>query len=200
MKAKAIHAAFQGSAIIEQVYSLKTRALLVGRGVIGKLAGSRVGVLVFDPFLNSGDAEKLGAKKVETLDELFSAAFVISNHLANNEKTRGMLQYRHFSLMHDYGVFINTGRGAQVDEDGLVKALKEKPTRTALLDVTWPEPARQDHPFFGMDNILISPHIAGTISNEHIWLGEYIAREFLALIAHEPLRSEVTEDMLLTMA
>ena len=172
----------------------------IGRGVIERLKNGRVKVNVFDPFLSDANAKEMGAKKVETLDELFSSSFVISNHLANNEQTRGMLQYRHFALMHDYGVFINTGRGAQVDEDGLVRALKEKPTRTALLDVTWPEPVEQGHAFYGMDNVLISPHIAGTINNECIWMGEYIVEEFHRYSTGKPMRSEVTEEMLFTMA
>jgi phosphoglycerate dehydrogenase-like enzyme len=172
----------------------------IGKGVIAKLKAGRVQVNVFDPFLSAEEAGRLGVNKLETLEELFSASFVVSNHLANNDKTKGMIQYRHFALMHDYGVFINTGRGAQIEEEGLVRALKEKPTRTALLDVSWPEPVQKGHPFFTMNNVLISPHIAGTINNERIWLGEYIAEEFGAFLANKPLRSEVTEDMLLTMA
>ena len=173
---------------------------MIGRGVIEKLRQGRLKINVFDPFLNGADLQKMGANKVETLDELFSGSFVISNHLADNEQTRGILQYRHFAQMHDYGVFINTGRGAQVDEEGLVRALREKPTRTALLDVTWPEPVPPGHAFYSMDNVLLSPHIAGTINNECIWMGEYIAEEYQRLVNGEPLRSEVTENILLTMA
>jgi phosphoglycerate dehydrogenase-like enzyme len=172
----------------------------IGSGVICKLREGRVKVNVFDPFLSAENAVKLGAEKADTLEELFSSSFVISNHLANNEQTKGMLQYRHFTLMHDYGTFINTGRGAQLDENGLARALKEKPHRTALLDVTWPEPIQPDHPFCGMDNVLLSPHIGGPTGNELIWMGEYITKEFLSFISNGPLRSEVTEEMLATMA
>jgi len=172
----------------------------IGKGVIQKLKNFRIGVNVFDPFLSASDAEKLGVNKKETLDELFSSSFVITNHLANNAQTKGMLQYRHFSQMNDYGIFINTGRGAQVDEAGLVRALKEKPGRTALLDVTEPEPVQKNSPFIGMENVIISPHLAGALNNEVVWLGEYITEEYLHYAAGEPLRSEVTENMLETMA
>ena len=172
----------------------------IGRGVIEKLKPGRLKINVFDPFLKQEDAVRLGVNKVETLDELFETSFVISNHLANNEKTRGMIQYRHFAKMHDYGVFINTARGAQVDEEGLVRAFREKPTRTALLDVTWPEPVQPGHEFFNMDNVFISPHQAGAKNNECLWLGEFITDEYLRFIRGEPTRSEVTGDMLATMA
>ena len=172
----------------------------IGKGVIARLRAGRVKINVFDPFLSPQDSLKLGVNKLETLEELFSSSFVVSNHLANNEQTKGMIRYRHFTLLHDYGVFINTGRGAQVDEEGLVRALKEKPTKTALLDVSWPEPVQPGHAFFEMDNVYLSPHIAGTINNECIWQGEYIVEEYNSFKNGEPLRGEVTEEMLLTMA
>ncbi|MDR0730974.1 MAG: hypothetical protein LBF63_04840, partial [Treponema sp.] len=134
----------------------------IGRGVIAKLKEHHLDISVFDPFLDAGGAAALGVKKCETLEELFSSCFVISNHLANNKQTEKMLHYRHFSLMDDHGVFINTGRGQQIIEEDLVRAFTEKPGRTALLDVTWPEPVEKGHPFFSMKNIILSPHIAGS--------------------------------------
>jgi phosphoglycerate dehydrogenase-like enzyme len=133
----------------------------IGGGVIERLKTSRLTVNVFDPFMDDRRAEKLKVRKCGTLEELFSSSFAITNHLADNEETKGILKYRHFSLMHDYGVFINTGRGAQVEEDGLVRALKEKPGRTALLDVTFPEPVEKGHPFYTMDNVFFEPAYRG---------------------------------------
>jgi phosphoglycerate dehydrogenase-like enzyme len=102
--------------------------------------------------------------------------------------------------MNDYGVFINTGRGAQVVEDDLIRALTEKPTRTALLDVTCPEPVPEGHPFYAMDNVFLSPHIAGSNGKELARMGEYMAEEFERYITGSPLRYEITMDMLATMA
>jgi phosphoglycerate dehydrogenase-like enzyme len=172
----------------------------IGRGLILKLRDLRIGINVFDPYLNAAGAEQLGVTKTETLEELFAASFVISNHLADNGQTRGMIQYRHFSLMHENGVFINTARGAQVVEEDLVRALTEKPGRIALLDVTWPEPPPENHPFYRMDNVYMSPHIAGSEGNETARMGEYMSEEFQRFAAGEPLRWEVTEAMLAAMA
>jgi phosphoglycerate dehydrogenase-like enzyme len=139
-------------------------------------------------------------KKCETLEELFSSCFVISNHLANNKQTEGILQYKHFSLMDDRGVFINTGRGRQVVEEDLVRAFTEKPERTALLDVSWPEPVELGHPFYTMKNIILSPHIAGSGGRELARMGDYMADEFARFLEGRPLRYEVTASMLATMA
>jgi phosphoglycerate dehydrogenase-like enzyme len=172
----------------------------IGRGVIAKLTEHRLDVSVFDPFLDAGGAAALGVKKCETLEELFSSCFVISNHLANNKQTEKMLQYKHFNLMDDHGVFINTGRGQQVIEEDLVRAFTEKPDRTALLDVTWPEPVEKGHPFFTMKNIILTPHIAGSSGREVARMGEYMADEFERFFDGRPLKYEVTASMLATMA
>jgi phosphoglycerate dehydrogenase-like enzyme len=172
----------------------------IGRGVIAKLKEYRLGLSVFDPFLDAKSAAALGVGKCETLEELFSSCFVISNHLANNKQTEKILQYKHFSLMDDHGVFINTGRGQQVIEEDLVRAFTEKPDRTALLDVTWPEPVEKGHPFFAMKNIILSPHIAGSAGREVARMGDYMADEFERFLEGRPLRYEVTASMLATMA
>ena len=75
-----------------------------------------------------------------SLEEIFQECQTISKHIANNPQTVGMLDYHLFSQMRPDAAFINTGRGAQVVETDLVRALKEEPGRFALLDVTWPEP------------------------------------------------------------
>jgi phosphoglycerate dehydrogenase-like enzyme len=172
----------------------------IGRGVIAGLKEHRLDVSVFDPFLDAGSAAALGVKKRETLEDLFSSCFVISNHLANNTRTEKMLQYKHFSLMDDHGVFINTGRGQQIIEEDLVRAFTEKPDRTALLDVTWPEPVKKGHPFFFMKNIILSPHIAGSGGREAARMGDYMASEFERFLEGRPLKYEVTAPMLATMA
>lgn len=111
-----------------------------------------------------------------------------------------MLQYRHFCRMGTTATFINTGRGAQVVEEDLVRALREQPGRTALLDVTWPEPPAEDSPLWRLPNVFLTPHIAGSINQEIARMGVYMAEEYENLATGRPCRYEVTEDMLRTMA
>ena len=79
-------------------------------------------ILVFDSFLSDEKAEELGVEKV-SLETIFSESDVITNHLADNAQTKGMLNIKHFSLMKKGSAFINTGRGAQVVESDLIEAL-----------------------------------------------------------------------------
>lgn len=177
---------------------------LVGAGMIGKLVIQmlkqyNVKVIVFDPFLSDEKADELGVEKCE-LGELFARAFVVSNHLANNEQTKGMLHYDHFCRMRENAVLINTGRGAQVVEDDLVRVLRERPDLTALLDVTYPEPPADDHPFYTLPNCLLTPHIAGSAGDEVARMGEYMLDEYRAFLNGESCKYEVSMKMLETMA
>ena len=177
---------------------------IIGAGMIGKLVINmlkqyNLKVIVFDPFLPDEKAAELCAEKCE-LTELFERAFVVSNHLANNAQTQGMLNYGHFSRMRENAVFVNTGRGAQVVEDDLIRVLRERRDLTALLDVTYPEPPEDGHPFYTLPNCLLTPHIAGSAGDEVARMGEYMLGECRAYLSGEPRRYEVTEKMLETMA
>lgn len=178
---------------------------IIGAGVIGKMVIERlktldkVEVLVFDPFLPDEKAAEMGVKKTD-LDEIFAECDVISNHLANNAQTVGMLNRRHFDAMKKHAVFINTGRGAQVVEDDLIAALYDVPTRAAVLDVTFPEPPDEESPLYTMENVFLTPHIAGSLGNEVHRMAETMYEEFCAFDAGQPTRYSVTLAMLETMA
>ncbi len=177
---------------------------IIGVGMIGSMVAQRLKdyrlkVCAFDPFLSDEKAEALGIEKC-TLHELFAKCRVISNHMANNEQTKGMLDYSCFSEMMPYSTFINTGRGAQVVEDDLVRVLSERPDVTAVLDVTYPEPPAEGHPFYSLPNCFLTPHIAGSLMNETHRMAEYMLEEFDRYSKGEPCLYEVTEKMLETMA
>lgn len=172
---------------------------MIGKLVIEKLKEYKLNVKVFDPFLPDEIAFKLGVEKV-SLDEMFSTCTVVSNHLANNEQTKNMLNYNLFSAMQPYATFINTGRGAQVVEADLIKLLEERPDIAAVLDVTFPEPPVLDSKLYTLSNCILTPHIAGSAGNEVHRMAEYMLEEFENLISGKPCRYEVTEKMLETMA
>ncbi len=177
---------------------------LIGAGMIGKmvierLRAHRLEVKVFDPFYPEELARADGVRKC-SLEEVFETCQTISNHLANNPQTVGMLNYALFSRMAPNATFLNTGRGAQVVEADLVRALREEPGRTAVLDVTSPEPPEAGHPFYTLPNVFLTPHIAGSSGSECHRMAEYMLDEFRLFAAGAPTRYEVTAEMLRTMA
>ena len=185
--------------------NFKTKVGLLGAGMIGKgvirnLAHTDLDIYVFDPFLPDVVALSLGVTK-KPLEWIFENCRVVSNHLANNEQTRGMITKALFDKMGRGAVFINTGRGAQVVEADMIAALKEDPTKTAILDVTDPvEPPEELSELYKLDNVYMTPHVAGSTGYECFRLGEYMFGEFSAYASGEPTKYEVTAKMLETMA
>lgn len=171
----------------------------VARAVIRLLKHYHLKLKVYDPYLSDQEAEALGVTRC-SLTELFATCQVVSNHVANNASTQGMLRREHFASMRPYAVFINTGRGAQVVEEDLTAVLRERPDLTAVLDVTWPEPPVEGHAFYSLPNCVLTPHIAGSSGDEVHRMAQYMAEEFRRYTAGEPCRYEVTAKMLETMA
>ncbi len=177
---------------------------IIGAGMIGKivielLKPFNIRVKVFDPFLPDEKAEEMGVTKT-TLEDIFASCQTISNHLANNPQTQNILNYDLFKLMKPTATFINTGRGQQVVEEDLIKALKEEPSRTAVLDVTWPEPPVEGSEITCLPNIYLTTHTAGSSGFETWRMAEYMYDESLLVLEGKPTRYEVTLKMLETMA
>lgn len=172
---------------------------VIGREVMARLKAYHYEVLAYDPYVSDEVLSSLGAKRA-SLEEIFSTCQIISNHVANLPATVGMIDGKLLHSMLPNAAFINTGRGAQVVESELIAALKACPDRTALLDVTWPEPPEEGSEFYTLPNVFLTPHIAGSQNNEWARMALYMVEEFERTEDHLPVRYEVTEKMLETMA
>ena len=182
-----------------------TRVGILGAGMIGSkvielLAPYHLEILVFDPFLTDERAAAMRVKKA-SLEEIFESCHVISNHIANKPETVGLISRALLSRMGEAAVFINTGRGAQVDMQALIEEMREHPARTALLDVTDPEePPQASSELYTLDNVFLTPHIAGSIGYETHRLADFMYEEYRAVVSGEPQKYAVTLSMLETMA
>jgi len=140
--------------------------LIVGLGGIGTEAawrGAALGMRVIGTRNSSRDGpefvEYVGL--ADELLELAGQADVIVNALPLTETTRGLLDAEFFDATKQGALFVNVGRGATVDTDALVMALRDGQIAGAGLDVTEPEPLPADHPLWQFDNVIITPHVAG---------------------------------------
>jgi len=172
---------------------------MIGGKVIELLKPFHLDVWVYDPFLDAARAAALGVEK-HSLEEIFTHCQTVSNHLANLPATAGILNREHFDRMPPNATFINTGRGAQVVEADLIAALQAAPGRTAVLDVTDPEPPAPGSALRALENVVLTSHIAGSLGREIERLGCYMADEFERYAAGLPLRYQVSLKMLETMA
>jgi phosphoglycerate dehydrogenase-like enzyme len=141
---------------------------IAGLGRIGKAVAVRgvafgMRVLAHDPIADTAFAEAHGITLVP-LDRLFSESDYLSLHSPLTPQSRHMINRRSLALMKPTAFLINTGRGGLVCEEDLVEALRAGKLAGAGLDVFELEPPRPDNPLLALDNVLVTPHTAGTDS------------------------------------
>ena len=139
---------------------------VVGTGGIGKQMvrlGDALGMTVI-AWNRSGVPDELPCSATD-LDDLLARADVISLHLALTDETQGFIDHRRIGLIRPGAILINTARGALVDEDALVEALRSNRLGHAGLDVFADEPLALNHPLTGLANVTLTAH-AGFMTRE----------------------------------
>jgi D-3-phosphoglycerate dehydrogenase len=137
---------------------------IVGLGAIGQEMASMgrafgMRVLAWSLTRDPARAERVGATWVE-LDELLASSDVVSLHLRASDQTSGMIGRRELGMMKPSAILVNTARGALVDEAALVEALSSGGIAAAGLDAFVQEPLPADSPLLGLDNVVLTPHMA----------------------------------------
>ena len=120
-------------------------------------------LIAYDPFIEETIMSPYGVIPA-TLDEVLTQSDFLSMHAPGTPEARGMLTEAHFARMKKTAIFINTGRGATVDEPALIKALQEGWIAHAALDVLEQEPPGHNNPLLSMGNVTLSPHNASASS------------------------------------
>ena len=186
---------------VTDFYDIKVGVIsggFVGKHMVKLLQNFHVDVLLYDPFLSKEEIEKLGAEKVE-LDELLKECDVISIHAPGIPATENMLNADNLPLIKEGAILINTARGSIINQDALIKELKTGRFK-ACLDVTYPEPPAKDNPLRNMDNVILTPHIAGTATNGLKRVALHVCDEIERLTKGEKMKTEVDLDNLSKLA
>lgn len=137
---------------------------VVGLGKIGKLvakkaAGLGMDVQIYDPFLNDETIKKYGTRC--QLEEIFTISDFITIHVPPVPENRGLISSELFNKMKSTAFFINVARGEIIDEKALTEVLKQKKIAGAALDVYILEPLENESELRNLDNVILTPHIAG---------------------------------------
>ena len=134
----------------------------IGRQVAKRVQGFDAKVQYFDLYpLDERIAAELNVTYV-SLEELFSTSDIISCHTPLTNDTKHIVNSNTLSLMKPTAILINTSRGPVVDEEALISALQSGVIAAAGLDVFEKEPVSPDNPLLKMDNVVATPHMAGT--------------------------------------
>jgi len=172
---------------------------MIGRIVCAMLRAFDVKVLVYDPFATEVDAEKLNVE-LTSLEDLFARSDVVSLHTPWLKETEGMITGKLLSSMKRGASFINTSRGAVVNEFEMIEVLALRPDMQAVLDVTWPEPPAADSPLYTLPNVALTPHIAGSQDLECRRMGRYIVQELRQFLNNGMLSWEISQEKSASMA
>jgi phosphoglycerate dehydrogenase-like enzyme len=177
---------------------------LVSLGMVGRLVRERLRtfdlrVVAYDPYVKSEEAHLLDVDLV-SLEDLFESSEVVSLHAPLLPETEGMILGSHLASMKQNAILINTSRGGVVREDEMVEVLKERPDLWAVLDVTHPEPPEPGSRLYDPPNVVLTPHIAGSLGSECRRMGRLVVDELRRYVAGEPLQHEITRERAALMA
>jgi D-3-phosphoglycerate dehydrogenase len=138
-------------------------------------------VLACDPKLSSVEMASIGVKKVDLKTGLHNSDFV-SIHVPLSQETSHLIGEKELSLMKKTAVLLNLSRGPVIDQNALVRALKENWIGGAGLDVFDPEPPLPDDPLLELPNVILTPHFAGDTYEAKQRCSEIIANEVLCVL------------------
>jgi phosphoglycerate dehydrogenase-like enzyme len=165
----------------------------IARALCRMLAVCDLRTIAYDPFLTIAEAQSLGVERVG-LDDLFKTSDVVSLHTPLFPETRGMITREHLAAMKKNATFINTARAEVVRQDELIEVAKARPDLQFVLDVTAPEPLEPHSPLLSLQNVLLTPHIAGSVGHECSRMGRFMVEELRRYVLSQPLEWAVTPE------
>jgi D-3-phosphoglycerate dehydrogenase len=131
----------------------------IARKMAHRCAGFDMKIIAYDPRFQIPPAD-LQQVRLTSLKDLLRSSDFVSVHAMLNRENRGLIGEKELALMKPTAFIINTARGALIREEQLLKALREKKIAGAAIDVFESEPLVSTHPFYKLDNTLITPHFA----------------------------------------
>lgn len=157
---------------------------IIGLGNIGTRVAEicktafRMTVLAYDPYLSKEKMATRHAEKVE-LKYILQHADYVTMHCPRTPETFGMIGYDELSLMKPTAFFINTSRGGTYSERDLARALTERKIAGAGIDVFLEEPPPPSHPLMAFDNVILTPHNAGSTREAHKNVAVYASDQWI---------------------
>ncbi len=172
---------------------------IVGLGRIGKhlakrLTGFDTHTIYYDIEEIPQDVQKELKAEPVPFDDLLRESDIVSMHVPLTRRTRGMMSDREFGMMKNTAILINACRGPVVDEKALYRALQEGQIAAAGLDVLEAEPTPEENPLFDLDNVVITPHMAGQSQETNLRAASFAYGNIMRVLAGNQPESLVTPE------
>lgn len=156
----------------------------IANRVVKRANAFAINVIGFDPFVGENDyiVAENGVKLFSSLEELLSKSDFVSIHVPLTPETKNVFHEDMFSVMKSNAVIINSSRGGIINEHDLVSAIKTNQIRGAYLDVLEVEPVQADSPLLEVEQIKITPHIAGLTEQSQERISTSVASEIVKVL------------------
>lgn len=158
----------------------KKKVGIVGFGRIGQIVAKRISgfepdTYFFDPFVKESELE--GAKKMESLEEMFKTCDIITLHTPLMDATKGMVNASLLNSMKADAILVNASRGGIVDEAALLELLKNNKIRGAGFDVFASEPLPESDELRKLENLVMTPHLGASTQEAQYRVGEMVIHQ-----------------------
>ena len=168
---------------------------VIGFGNIGQMVAERalglcMRVVAYDPFVAEARYREMGVQKAETLEEIYGASDFITIHVASTPETRGFINAEAIEAMKPGVRIINDARGDLIDEAALVAGVLSGKVGGAAIDVFPVEPTTES-PFFGVDGIIVTPHLGASTAEAQDRAGTAVAEQVVAALTGGVVTSAV---------
>jgi D-3-phosphoglycerate dehydrogenase len=163
---------------------------IVGLGTIGRVTANMgrafgMQLLIFDPYVNEQSIKEQFQGRKVSLESLMEESDFVSLHAKVTEETKQLINYHYLSMMKLSAYLVNTARAAIMDYDALYRILKERKIAGAALDVYPNEPIMKDNPFLKLDNVLLTPHLAGSSHDIPMHHSRMVTEDVLLYFANQ---------------
>ena len=190
--------------VAKPIYKINGMTLgLIGFGNIAqnlawRAQGIGMNVMAYDPFVNEEVMSEKKVKKAE-IEEICGQADIISPHVPLISSTRHLIDEKELDLMKESALVVNVSRGPVINEASLIDALNKKKIAGAALDVLEQEPVKPDNPLLGMDNVILTPHMAWYTEESEVILRSTAALDVAKVLTDQqpdnPVNKEALKEM-----
>jgi D-3-phosphoglycerate dehydrogenase len=162
----------------------------IGQQVAKRLAAFETNLLAYDPYVGPERMRELDTSKVD-LDELMRQSDIVTVHCTTTPETVGLITAHRLSLMKPTAFFVNAASAYVVDEDALIRVLKERRIAGAAFDVYRNWPVKADDPILKLENVVLTPHIGGATDESVLRHSQMMAADIERFLKGERPRNLV---------
>ena len=167
----------------------------IGTKVAKRLRSFETRIIAYDPYVPAERFEELGVESVD-LENLLKTSDVVTIHLPLTRFTKHLIKEEQLKKMKKNAHIVNTSRGPVIDEKALYVALRDKWIASAALDVFEEEPLPQNSPLLKLENIILTPHVAGSTDEANRRMAETNAKDIARVLKGEKPVHEYRRELL----